>query len=117
MTWTQRLGSLGIWRRGVDIDASLARETESLGYGTLWLGGSPPADLEHAETLLDATESVVVATGIVNIWNSDAAELADAYHRIVAKHPGRLLLGVGTGHREATRSEEHTSELQSLMRI
>lgn len=102
MTWTQRLGSLGIWRRGVDIDASLAREAETLGYGTIWLGGSPPADLEHAEALLDATESVVVATGIVNIWKSDAAELADAYHRIVAKHPGRMLLGVGTGHREAT---------------
>lgn len=102
MTWTQRLGTLGIWRRGVDIDASLAREAESLGYGTIWLGGSPPADLEHAEALLDATESVVVATGIVNIWKSDAAELAEAYHRIAAKHPGRILLGVGTGHREAT---------------
>lgn len=102
MTWTQRLGALGMWRRGTDIDASLAREVESLGYGTIWLGGSPPADLEHAEALLDATESIVVATGIVNIWKSDAAELADAYHRVVAKHPGRLLLGVGTGHREAT---------------
>jgi probable F420-dependent oxidoreductase len=44
----------------------------------------------------------VVATGIVNIWRSDAAELADSYHRIQARHPGRLLLGIGSGHREAT---------------
>ena len=50
----------------------------------------------------DATESLVVATGIVNIWKSDAAELADSYHRIQAKHPGRLMLGIGSGHREAT---------------
>lgn len=33
---------------------------------------------------------------------SDPAELADSYHRIDAKHPGRLLLGIGSGHREAT---------------
>jgi probable F420-dependent oxidoreductase len=45
---------------------------------------------------------LVVATGIVNIWASDPAELADSYHRIEAGHPGRLLLGIGSGHREAT---------------
>jgi probable F420-dependent oxidoreductase len=102
MNWTERLGALGMWMRGGDITPSFAADLERWGYGTIWLGSSPPADLEHAETLLDATESVVVATGIVNIWKSDAAELADAYHRIVAKHPGRLVLGIGTGHREAT---------------
>lgn len=102
MGWSERLGSVGVWRGVKAVDAAMARSIEELGYGTVWQGGSPGSDLRPAEGLLDATESLVVATGIVNIWNSDAAELADSYHRIQAKHPGRLVLGIGTGHREAT---------------
>jgi len=102
MAWHERLGSVGVWRGVKAVDAAMARSIEELGYGTVWQGGSPGSDLRPAEGLLDATESLVVATGIVNIWNSDAAELADSYHRIQAKHPGRLMLGIGSGHREAT---------------
>jgi probable F420-dependent oxidoreductase len=102
MGWSERLGSVGVWRGVKAVDASMARSIEELGYGTVWQGGSPGSDLRPAEGVLDATESLVVATGIVNIWKSDAAELADSYHRIQAKHPGRLVLGIGSGHREAT---------------
>jgi probable F420-dependent oxidoreductase len=102
MGWSERLGSVGVWRGVKAVDAAMARSIEELGYGTVWQGGSPGSDLRPAEGLLDATESLVVATGIVNIWNSDAAELADSYHRIQAKHAGRLMLGIGSGHREAT---------------
>ena len=59
------------------------------------------------------TESVVVATGIVNIWKSDPAELAESYHRIVARHPGRLLLGIGSGHRESTPERARPLEATS----
>jgi probable F420-dependent oxidoreductase len=102
MRWNDRLGALGVWRSNNDVDVALARAAEAAGYGTVWLGGSPGADLRNAEALLDGTASLVIATGIVNIWRADAAELADSYHRIVARHPGRLLLGIGSGHREAT---------------
>jgi probable F420-dependent oxidoreductase len=102
MGWSERLGSVGVWRGVNAVDAAMARGLEGLGYRTVWQGGSPGSDLGPAEGLLDATESLVVATGIVNIWQSDAAELADSYHRIQAKHPGRLMLGIGSGHREAT---------------
>ena len=112
MTWTDRLGEFGIWRRSTEINETLAVEIERLGYGTIWLGGSPAADLIEAERLLDATESVVLATGIVNIWMSDAAELAESYHRIVARHPGRLLLGIGSGHRE--RQHERARPLEAM---
>jgi probable F420-dependent oxidoreductase len=101
MRWRERLGSVGVWRGVRAVDPVMARTLQELGYGTIWQGASPGSDLRAAESLLDATESVVVATGIVNIWTSDAAELADSYHRIQAKHPGRLLLGIGSGHREA----------------
>lgn len=102
MTWSQRLGTVGVWRGVHDVDGALAREIETLGYGTIWQGSSPAADLRAAEELLDATERIVVATGIVNIWLSDPEELAASYHRIATRHPGRLVLGIGSGHREAT---------------
>lgn len=102
MTWSDRIGTVGVWRGYRDVDGALAEVIEGLGYGTVWQGGSPTSDLRAAEELLDATSALVVATGVVNIWKSDAAELADAYHRITARHPGRLLLGIGSGHREAT---------------
>lgn len=101
MTWREQLGPVGVWRGGAAVDTGLAGAIEALGFGAIWLGGSPPADLEHAEHLLDATRSITIATGIVNIWTADAAELAESFHRIEARHPGRLLLGIGTGHREA----------------
>jgi probable F420-dependent oxidoreductase len=101
MSWSQRLGTVGVWRGVKFVDPTMARTVEELGYGTIWQGGSPASDLRPAEELLDATGSIVIATGIVNIWTSDAGELADSYHRIQANHPGRLLLGIGSGHREA----------------
>ncbi len=94
------LGRFGLWRRGAHLTPELAGAVERLGYGTLWVGGSSPADLGIAEELLDATERITVATGIVNIWLSPATEVAAAFHRIEQAHPGRLVLGIGIGHRE-----------------
>jgi probable F420-dependent oxidoreductase len=78
----------------------VAAELEQLGYGTLWIGGSPAAHLRDAEVLLEATNSVVIGTSIVNMWRADPAEVAESYHRLEASHPGRFLLGVGIGHPE-----------------
>jgi probable F420-dependent oxidoreductase len=102
MTWSERLGTVGVWRGVNDLDPAMAKTIEELGFGTIWQGGSPGSDLRAAEQLLDATESLQLATGIVNIWKSDPVELAYSYHRIEARYPGRLLLGIGSGHREAT---------------
>jgi len=115
MGWQERLGRLGVWRNVAHVDVELARTIEELGYGTVWQGGSPDADLGAAEELLDGTDGLVVATGIVNIWKSDAAELAESYHRIAARHPGRLLLGIGSGHREAT--PERAKPLEAMARF
>jgi len=114
MSWSRRLGTVGVWRGVNDVDPALAKTFEDLGYGTFWQGGSPGSGLREAEDLLDTTESLQIATGVVNIWNSDAAELADSYHRIEAKHPGRLLLGIGSGHREAT--PERVRPLEAMAR-
>ncbi|NAZ81654.1 TIGR03620 family F420-dependent LLM class oxidoreductase [Kineococcus sp. R8] len=96
------LGTYGIWRGAAQLDAPFARAAERLGYGTLWIGGSPAGDLVQAEALLAATERIVVATGIVNMWATPAEEVAPSYHRLAERYPGRFLLGVGIGHPEAT---------------
>lgn len=96
----QRIGTTGIWRRSPDMDTAFAVAAERAGYGSLWVGGSPPADLALVEDVLDATEHIVVATGIVNIWTADAREVAASFHRLEAAHAGRFLLGIGAGHPE-----------------
>jgi probable F420-dependent oxidoreductase len=93
-------GLLGAHLREHEVTPESAAEVERAGYGTLWLDGSPPADLAFAERLLDATTRLVVGTSVVNVWTAEAETVAASYHRIVAKHPGRFLLGVGIGHRE-----------------
>jgi probable F420-dependent oxidoreductase len=100
---TVELGRIGIWRRRGELTPRLAKEVAALGYGAIWIGASPPADLFLAQELLDATTHLAVATGIVNMWSAPAVDVAASYHRIAAAHPGRFLLGVGIGHPEATQ--------------
>ncbi|MFD3747456.1 LLM class F420-dependent oxidoreductase [Nocardia sp. NPDC058633] len=97
----EQLGAFGVWRHYKGFAPAAARELEELGFGALWLGGSPPADLPVAESLLEATESLTVGTSIVNIWTAQAAAVAESFHRIDQRFPGRFLLGIGAGHREA----------------
>ena len=96
------LGPVGAWRHA-DTEPELAAELERLGYGTLWLGNVTDPDLAAVERLLDATETLVLATGIVNIWSNPADRVARSYRRIADRHPDRFLLGIGAGHPEATK--------------
>jgi len=97
-----QLGPFGIWRGAPDLDERLAATVESLGYDTIWIGGSPDGELDLVDRLLAATTSLTVATGIVNIWKDEAQAVARSYHRIESRFPGRFLLGIGAGHPEAT---------------
>jgi probable F420-dependent oxidoreductase len=99
---TIELGKYGVWYRVGQADAAFAIEVERLGYGTLWLGGSPDGTLGMVDDLLQATTSLRVATGIVNVWKDPADVVAESFARIDAAFPGRFLLGVGIGHPEAT---------------
>ena len=67
-----------------------ALDIEQLGYGALWVGASPAADLSFVEPILEKTDTLQVATGIVNIWSAPADEVAEAYHRIESAYPGKV---------------------------
>ena len=94
------LGKYGVFGRGAT--PQQAKEIEALGYGAVWVGGSPPAELDWVEPLLAATDTLQVATGIVNIWTAAAGPVAESFHRIDKAYPDRFLLGIGVGHPEAT---------------
>ena len=99
---TISLGTFGFWRMVRNTTPDMAREAETLGYGAVWVGGSPSGDLLDVEALLDATERIPVVTGIVNMWREPAELVAASYQRIAVRHPDRFVLGVGIGHPEAT---------------
>jgi probable F420-dependent oxidoreductase len=73
---------------------------EALGYGPFWLGGSP--SLEQTRPYLDAGSTLPVATGILNVWQHQPADVARAHAELTRDFPGRFLLGIGIGHPEAT---------------
>ena len=85
---------------GVENAGVAARLVEDLGFGTFWLGGSP--QLPEVRALLEATERIVVATGILNVWASEPEPVANDFAELETRFPGRLLLGIGIGHPEAT---------------
>ncbi len=93
------LGRFGIWRDHRQVTPELAATIEDLGFGALWLG-SANGDLAEAEEFLAATTTLIVATGIVNMWQYEAHEVAASFRRVEARFPGRFLLGVGAGHPE-----------------
>jgi probable F420-dependent oxidoreductase len=99
-----QLGEIGIWTSYRAIGEQNAGEAAALvaelGYGAFWLGGSPR--LPTVRPLLEATASLVVATGIVNVWQYEPAELAAEHAELTRDFPDRLLLGIGIGHPEAT---------------
>jgi probable F420-dependent oxidoreductase len=108
------LGPVGVWRWWGGPTTELAPGLERLGFGTLWLGGSPGGDLAAVEQVLDVTTTLIVATGIVNVWQDpDPAVVASSFARIEARHPGRFLLGIGIGHPEATK--EYASPYETLV--
>jgi probable F420-dependent oxidoreductase len=98
------LREFGIWTTYHSIGeanaAEAAKLVEDLGFGTFWLGGSPL--LPAVAPLLEATEQLNVATGILNVWANEPARVATEHAELTRAFPGRLLLGIGIGHPEAT---------------
>jgi probable F420-dependent oxidoreductase len=94
-----QLGQIGVWRRRQDGVDGVA-EIEALGYGAVWVGGSP--SVEQARPFLEGSSALTVATGILNLWQHEPADVAAQRAELARAFPGRFLLGIGVGHPEAT---------------
>jgi probable F420-dependent oxidoreductase len=111
------LGKVGVWTTyraiGEENLGQAAGLVEELGFGTFWLGGSPR--LSQVRPLLEATDRLAVATGIVRVWHYEAPQLASEYAQISADFPDRLLVGIGIGHPEAV--SEYAKPLSTMRRF
>jgi probable F420-dependent oxidoreductase len=93
------LGRIGIWRRRLEGFDDLG-ELEALGYTAFWVGMSP--SLAHAREFLERSSTMTIATGILNVWQHEPADVAAQHAELTRDFPGRFLLGIGVGHPEAT---------------
>src|SRR5262245_27333374 len=98
------LGRVGIWTGQLDLQPAarareVAAELDELGYAALWVPeavGREP--FTHAGLLLSATERLVVATGVANIFNRTPTATAGAQRLLADDSGGRFLLGLGVSH-------------------
>ena len=106
-----RLGRIGIWsgplRRAAEGEAVTAGvELERLGFQALWLPGGGEGLFDRVRAILSATRQVVVATGIVSIWNHAPASIAAETRATLEAYPDRFLLGLGISHPERVEADE-----------
>src|SRR3954470_14078103 len=98
------LGPLGLWTHDLDTrpwaeGRPIVQELESLGYAAVWFPEAVGRDALVASTLLlDATTTVVAATGIVPIYGRAPLTLNGAWNTVEAAFPGRFILGIGVSH-------------------
>jgi probable F420-dependent oxidoreductase len=85
-------------------------EIESLGFRAVWIGGSPT--LDQMRPYLERSSTLTIASGILNVWRNDPAEVAEGTAALRNEFGGRFLLGLGIGHPEAT--SEYTKPLTKM---
>ncbi len=99
-----KLGTLGVWvgmdAMSAEAAAEFARRVEGWGYSALWIPESRGRNaLVHSGWLLAQTKSLVVATGIANIYARDPMAMANGQKALAELSRGRFLLGLGVSHR------------------
>jgi probable F420-dependent oxidoreductase len=98
------LGRVGLWTHVLDMQPierarDLAVELEAMGWGAILvpeMAGRDP--LVFSGLLLDATERIVVGTGIAGIFSRDALTMNGGHRALTEAFPDRFLLGLGVSH-------------------
>ncbi len=116
------MAKVGIWTGQLDyVPASEVRaasaQVEDLGYRALWTGEAVGREVfGAAHLLLGATEQLVVATGIANIWARDALAMVAAEATLAEAYPGRFILGIGASHAPlvAQRGQDYRRPLSHM---
>jgi len=113
------LGKIGLWSFFETVPAAemrdAAAEIEDLGFPTLWIPEALGREaFTHSALLLGASERLIVATGIANVWARDAMTMANAQRTLTEAFPDRFVLGLGVSHApmvEAVRGHDYKRPL------
>jgi probable F420-dependent oxidoreductase len=98
-----KLKNLGVWA-GTDglsaaDNAAFARRLEAWGYGALWVSEAVGREVfSSCAWLLANTSSLIIASGIANIYARDSFSAAAAQKGLNEQSGGRFLLGLGVSH-------------------
>ena len=116
-------GSIGLWTSAHELVAptphgGVAAEIEALGYRGLWYPESWGREsLTSAALLLSATSTLVVGSGITNIWGRDAVASINAARTLNAAFDDRFVLGLGVSHQPLVnrlRGHDYASPLATM---
>jgi probable F420-dependent oxidoreductase len=108
------IGRVGIWSMALEaqplsVAQEAAAELDELGFPALWVPEALGKEvMSHAALLLAATRSMVVATGIANLWARDATAMVNAQRTLTEGFPERFLLGIGVSHTPTVAHRGHT---------
>lgn len=110
------LSGVGVWssqlRYGDPAEsAEAAAELDELGFDALWIPDVGGPVLDAVERLLAATKRTVIATGILNLWMHEPADVAASYAQLTAAHGERFLLGIGVSHAPLIGSDRYRKPL------
>ncbi len=118
-----RIGRVGVWLGPIGVEpagaerAAIAR-IEQLGFGAVWFGEgrNNREALSHAALLLRASERLMIATGIANIWARDASAAINGANTLNEACEERFLLGLGVSHAPIvdTRGHQYAKPLTAM---
>src|SRR5262249_18663417 len=77
-----------------------SRRAESLGYSGVFIPESFNDSLAYAQAVASVTTRLAVGTGITNVYLRHPTLLAQQAAAVQEFSGGRLLLGLGVGHRQ-----------------
>lgn len=109
----ERLGAIGIFSGELAafpaaVQRRVAAELEELGYGAIWYGEAFAREtFAQGAILLMATERMIVASGIANIYARDAFAMAFGGRALNELGDGRFLLGLGVAHASNVSARGH----------
>ena len=116
------IGRLGVWAALDGLSASqaaaFAQRVEAWGYSALWtpeaVGRAP---FSFIGFLAGQTESLVLATGIANIYARDPMTMKSIHKTCAELAPGRFVLGIGVSHEHLVsrvRGHDYTKPLSTM---
>ena len=118
------ISQVGVWgggdwlepqRRAELID--LAREVEGLGFSSLWIsagfGDGVPAAFGE---ILAATQTLIVAPGILSIWHSSVEQTAQVTADFARRFPGRFYAGLGASHDRFVTTQAYQTPYSQMCR-